>query len=174
MRKLFLLSSLVLCFTAQVLAQGSKKISGKVVDQKTKQGLGGVTVNAGKVNALSDANGNYSINVTDQKTINFSIVGYEKTSKSIGNLTTLNVELVAVANELEEVVITGYTRENKSKFAGAATTISGKTVNDVPVGSFDQALQGRVPGLLANSGSGQPGSSAQVTIRGIKSIPCIH
>lgn len=170
MRKLFLLSSLVLCFAAQVLAQGSKKISGKVIDQKTKQGLGGVTVNAGKVNTLSDANGNYSINITDQKTINFSIVGYAKQSKSIGSSTTLNVELVAIANELEEVVITGYTRENKSKFAGAATTISGKTVNDVPVGSFDQALQGRVPGLLANSGSGQPGSSAQVTIRGVKSI----
>jgi TonB-linked SusC/RagA family outer membrane protein len=71
---------------------------------------------------------------------------------------------------LEEVVITGYARESKAKFAGAVTTISGKTVNDVPVGSFDQAFQGRVPGMLVNSGSGQPGSSAQVTIRGIKSI----
>ena len=56
MRKVVLLSSLVFCFALQVLAQGSKKISGKIVDQKTKQGLGGVTVNAGKVNALSDAN----------------------------------------------------------------------------------------------------------------------
>jgi TonB-linked SusC/RagA family outer membrane protein len=170
MRKVVLLSSLVFCFALQVLAQGSKKISGKVVDQKTKQGLGGVTVNAGKVNALSDANGNYQINVTDQKSVSFSIVGYDKQSKSIGTATTINVELVAATAVLEEVVITGYTRENKSKFAGAVTTISGKTVNDVPVGSFDQAFQGRVPGMLVNSGSGQPGSSAQVTIRGIKSI----
>ena len=170
MRKVVLLSSLVFCFALQVLAQGSKKISGKIVDQKTKQGLGGVTVNAGKVNALSDANGNYQINVTDQKSVNFSIVGYEKLSRTIGTTSTINVELVASTAVLEEVVITGYTRENKSKFAGAVTTISGKTVNDVPVGSFDQAFQGRVPGMLVNSGSGQPGSSAQVTIRGIKSI----
>ena len=170
MRKVVLLSSLVFCFALQVLAQGSKKISGKIVDQKTKQGLGGVTVNAGKVNALSDANGNYQISVTDQKSINYSIVGYDKVSKVIGNATTINVEMASVEAQLEEVVITGYTRENKSKFAGAVTTISGKTVNDVPVGSFDQAFQGRVPGMLVNSGSGQPGSSATVTIRGIKSI----
>ena len=170
MRKVVLLSSLVFCFALQVLAQGSKKISGKIVDQKTKQGLGGVTVNAGKVNALSDANGNYQINVTDQKSVSFSIVGYDKLSRTIGAATTINVELVSVEAVLEEVVITGYARESKSKFAGAVTTISGKTVNDVPVGSFDQAFQGRVPGMLVNSGSGQPGSSAQVTIRGIKSI----
>jgi TonB-linked SusC/RagA family outer membrane protein len=170
MRKVVLLSSLVFCFALQVLAQGSKKISGKIVDQKTKQGLGGVTVNAGKVNALSDANGNYQINVTDQKSLSFSIVGYEKLSRTIGTATTINVELAPVEAVLEEVVITGYARESKAKFAGAVTTISGKTVNDVPVGSFDQAFQGRVPGMLVNSGSGQPGSSAQVTIRGIKSI----
>ena len=170
MRKVVLLSSLVFCFALQVLAQGSKKISGKIVDQKTKQGLGGVTVNAGKVNALSDANGNYQINVTDQKSLSFSIVGYEKLSRTIGAATSINVELASVEAVLEEVVITGYARESKSKFAGAVTTISGKTVNDVPVGSFDQAFQGRVPGMLVNSGSGQPGSSAQVTIRGIKSI----
>jgi TonB-linked SusC/RagA family outer membrane protein len=170
MRKVVLLSSLVFCFALQVLAQGSKKISGKIVDQKTKQGLGGVTVNAGKVNALSDANGNYQINVTDQKSVSFSIVGYEKLTRTIGAATTINVELASVEAVLEEVVITGYARESKSKFAGAVTTISGKTVNDVPVGSFDQAFQGRVPGMLVNSGSGQPGSSAVVTIRGIKSI----
>jgi|688.fasta_scaffold10129_8 TonB-linked SusC/RagA family outer membrane protein len=170
MRKVVLLSSLVFCFALQVLAQGSKKISGKIVDQKTKQGLGGVTVNAGKVNALSDANGNYQINVTDQKSLSFSIIGYAKLSRTIGAATTINVELASVTAELEEVVITGYARESKSKFAGAVTTISGKTVNDVPVGSFDQAFQGRVPGMLVNSGSGQPGSSAVITIRGIKSL----
>ena len=170
MRKVVLLSSLVFCFALQVLAQGSKKISGKIVDQKTKQGLGGVTVNAGKVNALSDANGNYQINITDQKSVNFSIIGYAKLVRTIGTATTINVELASVEAVLEEVVITGYARESKSKFAGAVTTISGKTVNDVPVGSFDQAFQGRVPGMLVNSGSGQPGSSAVVTIRGIKSL----
>lgn len=72
--------------------------------------------------------------------------------------------------QLEEVIITGYGTEKKSQFSGAATTISAKTIEDVPVGTLTQALQGRAPGLLANSGSGQPGTNATITIRGVKSI----
>jgi TonB-linked SusC/RagA family outer membrane protein len=169
MRKLVVLSSLLFCFTLSLFAQPSKTIVGKIVDQKTSQGLAGVTINAGKTKFLSDANGNYKITTT-AKIITFSYVGYDNYAATIGSSTTLNVSLVLDTKLLEEVVITGYASERKNKFAGAATTISGKTVNDVPVGSFDQALQGRVPGMLVNSGSGQPGSSATITIRGIQSI----
>ena len=48
--------------------------------------------------------------------------------------------------------------------------VSGKFIETVPVGSFDQALQGRAPGLLVNSSSGQPGTSPTLTIRGIQSV----
>jgi TonB-linked SusC/RagA family outer membrane protein len=82
----------------------------------------------------------------------------------------MTVSLKAFDKSLEGVVVTGYTRERKSQFAGAATVIGSKAVETVPVGSFDQALQGRAPGVLVNSGSGQPGSSAQITIRGVQSI----
>jgi len=169
MRKLVVLSSLLFCFTVSLFAQESRTIAGKVVDQKTNTGLGGVTINAGTAKTLSDANGNYKI-TTKAKTIVFSYVGYENFTATVGKGNTINVSLVLDTKLLEEVVITGYSRERKTQFAGAATTISGKTVNDVPVGSFDQALQGRVPGMLVNSGSGQPGASANVTIRGIQSI----
>jgi TonB-dependent SusC/RagA subfamily outer membrane receptor len=169
MRKLVVLSSLLFCFTASLFAQESRTIAGKVVDQKTNTGLGGVTINAGTAKTLSDANGNYKI-TTKAKTIVFSYVGYENFTATVGKGNTINVALVLDTKLLDEVVITGYSRERKTQFAGAATTISGKTVNDVPVGSFDQALQGRVPGMLVNSGSGQPGASANVTIRGIQSI----
>lgn len=169
MRKLVLLSSLLFCFATQLLAQGTVTVSGKIVDQKTNQGLGGVTINAGKAKTMSDANGNYKI-ATATKTIVFSYVGYDNYTATVGKQTTINVSLVPDAKLLEEVIITGYSRERKTQFAGAATTISGRTVNDVPVGSFDQALQGRVPGMLVNSGSGQPGASASITIRGVQSI----
>ena len=169
MRKLLLFSSLLFCFVTQLLAQGTVTVSGKLVDQKTNQGLGGVTINAGKAKSMSDANGNYKI-ATASKTIVFSYVGYDNYTATVGKQTTINVSLVPDTKLLDDVIITGYSRERKTQFAGAATTISGKTVNDVPVGSFDQALQGRVPGMLVNSGSGQPGASANITIRGIQSI----
>ena len=169
MRKLVVLTSLFICFTASLFAQDSRMISGRVVDQKTNSGLGGVTINAGSSKALSDANGNYKI-TTKAKSIVFSYVGYENFTAIVGKGNTINVTLILDTKLLEEVVITGYSRERKTQFAGAATTISGKTVNDVPMGSFDQALQGRVPGMLVNSGSGRPGASATITIRGIQSI----
>jgi TonB-dependent SusC/RagA subfamily outer membrane receptor len=71
---------------------------------------------------------------------------------------------------LTEVVVTGYTREKKSTFAGAASNISAKVMENQPVGAFDQALQGRAAGVQVQSASGQPGASANVTIRGISSI----
>jgi len=169
MRKLVVLTSLLICYTASLFAQDSRMISGRIVDQKTNTGLGGVTINAGSAKALSDANGNYKI-TTKAKSIVFSYVGYENFTATVGKGNTINVTLVLDTKLLEEVVITGYSRERKTQFAGAATTISGKTVNDVPMGSFDQALQGRVPGMLVNSGSGRPGASATITIRGIQSI----
>jgi len=169
MRKLVVLTSLLICYTASLFAQDSRMISGRVVDQKTNTGLGGVTINSGTVKTISDANGNFKL-TTKAKSIVFSYVGYENFTAIVGKGNTINVTLILDTKLLEEVVITGYSRERKTQFAGAATTISGKTVNDVPMGSFDQALQGRVPGMLVNSGSGRPGASATITIRGIQSI----
>ena len=140
MRKLVVLTFLLICYTASLYAQDTRMISGRVVDQKTNTGLGGVTINAGSAKSLSDANGNYKI-TTKAKTIVFSYVGYENFTATVGKGNTINISLVIDTKLLEEVVITGYSRERKTQFAGAATTISGKTVNDVPMGSFDQALQ---------------------------------
>jgi TonB-linked SusC/RagA family outer membrane protein len=78
--------------------------------------------------------------------------------------------LSAVAKEIEEVVITSYTNIKKSKFAGAATVVAKDKINLIPNASIDQILQGRAPGLLVTSGSGQPGTAARVQIRGQSSI----
>lgn len=91
-------------------------------------------------------------------------------SKTIGSSSTLNVVLVADQKLLSEVIVTGYTTIKKSEFTGAASVLTSAAVENKPVGSFTQLLQGKAPGLLANSGSGQPGSNATITIRGIKSI----
>ena len=170
MKKSFLITSIsLLCLTTLLYGQTSRNISGKVTDLLTKQPLNGVTIVSGKSKALSDAAGNYKIS-TSATTIMFSYVGYRNVTISVGQGNVINASLTQENNLLDDIVITGYAREKKSQFSGAATTIGGKTVNDVPTGSFDQALQGRVPGMLVNSGSGQPGASANIVIRGIQSI----
>jgi TonB-linked SusC/RagA family outer membrane protein len=90
--------------------------------------------------------------------------------EAIGERTVINVSLASDVTQLSEIVVTetGYTKDKR--YPGAATTISGNVLARTPVASLDQSLQGRVAGVLVNSGSGQPGSSATVRIRGIQSI----
>lgn len=154
---------------AQVWAQ-NQTVTGKVTDQKTGQPLVGVTVSSGSTNALTDGAGTYRISVAAAaKTITFMFVGYDRIELPIRGA-VLNASLNPETKSLEEVVVTGYSRERKTQFAGAASVISAKAVETVPVGSFDQALQGRAPGMLVNSSSGQPGNSPTITIRGVQSI----
>lgn len=169
MRKFVTVVLCALFSIAQVSAQ-NRTITGKVTDQKTGQALVGVTVSASGTNALTDESGNYRISVgSAAKFITFMFVGYDRIELPIrGNV--LNATLSPDTKSLEEVVVTGYSRERKTQFAGAASVINAKAIETVPVGSFDQALQGRAPGMLVNSGSGQPGTSPMIRIRGVQSI----
>ena len=79
---------------------------------------------------------------------------------AIGSKSVVNAILRTLDKVISEVVVTGYTREKKREFSGAATVLGNKVVDAVPVPALDQMLQGRVAGLTANSGNGQPGASA--------------
>lgn len=163
-----------LCATMLLVVHGyaqSKTVTGKVSEEGNGQPLKGVTVKAGNTNTLTDDAGRFSISVpASTKELSFSYVGYEGKNVSITNFTTVNVSLKSKESLLDEVVVTGYSQEKRSKFSGSASVISSKAVETVPVGSFDQALQGRAPGMLVNSSSGQPGTSPNIVIRGIASI----
>lgn len=169
MRKFATIVLFALLSFAQVWAQ-NRTITGKVADQKTGQALLGVTVSVSGTKTLTDESGNYRISVgAAAKSISFTYVGYDRIELPIrGNV--VNASLNPDSKALEEVVVTGYTREKRTQFSGAANFISSKAVETVPVGSFDQALQGRAPGVLVNSGSGQPGTSPAIRIRGTQSI----
>ncbi|HVG41945.1 MAG TPA: SusC/RagA family TonB-linked outer membrane protein, partial [Chitinophagaceae bacterium] len=171
MRKILLMLLGVLALSTHLLAQ-NRTITGRILDAQNN-GIpnASVSVKGTTVGTVTGPDGGYSISVPPTaKSLVVSSVGMTEQELPIGNRTVLNATLITSDKALQEVVVTGYARERRSQFAGAASIISGRSVETVPVGSFDQALQGRAPGLLVNSGSGQPGSSAQVTIRGVQSI----
>ena len=171
MRKIVCLFLCMLLTASQLFAQ-NRTIKGVVLDEKGV-GLSGVTVSAkgSTAKTTTAADGSFSISVpANTKSLEFSYIGYSSVTESIPSSGNLSVGLKAAASDIEGVIVTGYSREKKSQFTGAATVLSSKVVETVPVGAFDQALQGRAPGLLVNSGSGQPGTSANITIRGIQSI----
>ena len=150
----------LLCFCTELLAQ--RTIAGRVQDDNSQPVVGAsVIVKGTKTGTVTDSKGNFALNISaNAKTLVVSAVGFNEQEITIGSESALSVTLKQDTRSMEQIVVTGYSREKRTQFTGAATTLSSKVVETVPVASFDQALQGRVPGLLVNSGTGQPGSVA--------------
>lgn len=162
----------MLTLMQQVFAQ-SKTVTGKVTDQSTGQALPGVSVlvKGTSVGTATDADGTFSINVpANANTLVFRFIGYQATERAIDNASTVNVSLGVDQQQLSEVVVTGYTTQNRREVTGSVSIVEAEEIAQVPLGSFDQALQGRAPGILVQAQSGQPGAAASVLIRGRGSI----
>jgi TonB-linked SusC/RagA family outer membrane protein len=169
MRKIALLL-LLIALSIFSYAQ-TKTISGKVVDEKGNPFANvSIVVKETSRGTITDMDGGFTINATANDILVISSIGTETTEIKVGDRTFIEVTLKTKDAITDEVIVTGYSRIKRSQYAGAVTTLSAKIVQEVPVGSFDQALQGRIPGVLVNSGSGQPGSSPNIVIRGVKSI----
>nr|WP_315814780.1 carboxypeptidase-like regulatory domain-containing protein [Paraflavitalea speifideiaquila] len=160
--------NLVVIFSTEKKPAPDKTIKGKVTGPDNTILVGvSVLVAGSSLGTLTNAAGEYTLDVPDNaKTLEFSLVGYQEQKININGQSTINVSLKLSAVNLNEVVVTGYTNYNRSKSVSAATTIGGDKINDVPAATFEQALQGRVPGLSISSVSGQPGTSANVVLRG--------
>lgn len=170
MRKLYFLLMSLLLFTGSLLAQ--KTVRGKITDEKGMP-LPNATVAVKGTNLATATNmeGTFSITIPPgSKTLVFSSVGMGSQEISVGNLLEVNATLKAADPTLTEVVITGYTTRRRTEFTGASTKIGGKDIEQLPLASFEQALQGQAPGVYIASGSGQPGTTARVNIRGVGSF----
>jgi TonB-linked SusC/RagA family outer membrane protein len=170
MRKMTLLLLGLMLFVAQSFAQ--RTVTGKVIDEN-RNPLPNVSVQIKGTTSgtTTNAQGAYNLSVpATAKALVFTSVNFEAVEMSLGNKAIIDVSMTSTDKALTEVVVTGYSREKKREFTGAATVLQSKNVENVPVAAIDQMFQGRIPGLVANSASGQPGASANVHIRGIASI----
>jgi TonB-dependent starch-binding outer membrane protein SusC len=123
------------------------------------------------IGATTDINGRYSIRVPDQQTILlFSFIGMETQEITVGERSVINVTLVTTMIGLDEIVVTGYSVRQRSQPTGAITRVGGEDIRQTLIQSPDQALQGRMSGVLATHTSGQPGSGLQLLVRGRGSI----
>ncbi len=171
MRKLIiaLIGCLVMVGNAAI---AQKTVTGRVTEAAGNEGLAGVTVvvKGTKFSTTTQSDGSFSISVPSENSVLvFSYIGYS--SKEIrANAGSFNVSLEANVASIEEVVVTGYRQAQKRSFVGSAGNVKGEDIAAVPIASFDQALQGRTPGLILRASSGQPGNSGSAIIRGRGSI----
>ncbi len=175
-RLLVCLSLFLFLVTGTALAQ-SGGIRGKVIDATTGESLPNANILVKELGrgASSDINGNYSImNIpAGTYTIESSFVGYKRfsTRVTVGESTvTLNINFEPALVGLDELVVTGYGVQTKREVTGAITQVKAEQIENLPIQSFDQALQGRAAGVQVTSASGQPGGAIRVRIRGYGSI----
>lgn len=173
MKKILLLSFLLVsALLHQAMAQ-VRAITGKVTDASTSQPLPGVTVlvKGTTVGTASGADGSYTINVPEgNNTLVFRFIGYRTTEKSIGNATTVDVSMPINAEQLDEVVVTALGIErNRNELAYSAQEVSGDQITRTRSSDFVNTLSGKVAGLDIRTNNTM-GGSTNVIIRGNKSI----
>jgi TonB-dependent starch-binding outer membrane protein SusC len=165
-----MLSLLMLLTIASGLVQAQGRIvSGNVKDSKG-EAIPGVNIQVkGTSNGtISGSTGDFQLSVeSDNDVLVFSFVGFEKQEIQVGSKTTIEVVLADDVSELDEIVVVGYGEQKKSVVTGAITKVSGESLNNVPNGRIETALQGRVAGVTISQNSGQPGSSSTIRVRGV-------
>lgn len=172
MKKKLLTFFLLLSCVTFVFAQ-TKVITGKVTDQKDGSPIPGVSVTVKEIPGLgvqTNVNGTYIINVpADGKTLVFRYLGYKETDAVIkGNI--VNVAIAEDSKQLSEVVVVGYGTQRRGSVTGSITSVTSKDIANIPVTSFDQALQGKAAGVNIAAGNGKPGQAININIRGISSV----
>lgn len=165
----FIVLSLLLFFCLPVLAQNIT-VSGTVTDASNAETLIGVSVvvKGTTTGAITDVDGKYSLSVPPNAVLLFTYLGYTDKEVSVKNQSVINVALSNDAYGLDEVVIVG-TSMKKSDLTGAIGSVSGKVLTEKPVTNINQALQGRVAGVLISSAA-KPTDDSSIRIRGINTI----
>jgi len=165
-----LLMQLVLCCTT-AFAQQKITVKGRVTDAATREGIPGVTiidVRANKGLGVSNPDGNFTFTIESDKSVQFRYVGYKyETAKAKA---VMNISLTMENKSLKEAVIVGYQKRTKETVSGSVAVISGKDLQDVPVGNVQELLQGKVAGLNIQNNTGAPGFRGTVSIRGVSQL----
>lgn len=170
MRKLLALLTAFLLFAGQLFAQ--KTITGKVTDDKENPiSNASVVVKGTSKGTVTKTDGTYTIIVpANSKVLIFSSVDMTPEEVSIGTKSIINVSLKSTDKTMSEIVVVGYGTQKKTENTSSIVTVSSKKVENVPLSSVDQILQGKAAGVQSVTFSGQPGANQQIRIRGVGSF----
>lgn len=152
------------------VSQQTIKIKGVVVDATTGEPVIGANVLVkGSMNGTStDLDGKFDLEAPAGATISVSYIGYLPVEmKATSNMT---IKIKEDTQNLEEVVVVGYTVQKKESLTGAMQVVSGDKLLDATTPSVENLLSGKAPGVYVMSGGGQPGASGKVVIRGKSTV----
>ena len=169
--RLFLASFVLLCTAVLHAATANDiQVTGTVVSEGDPLPGVSVLIKGTHNGTVTDIDGHYSIKAPSDGILVFSFIGLKSQEQKINGRTVINVDLQTDSEVLDEVMVVAYATAKKYSFTGAASTVKGDEIARMQTSNVSRALEGTVPGLQASAASGQPGTDAEIRIRGIGSI----
>ena len=163
-----LLMSSALCAVCTMANAQQVNVSGVIKDATGETVIGAsVMVKGTKTGTVTDLDGRFHVECTPGATLVISYIGYQ--TQEVKAADGMNVVLQEAANDLNEVVVTGYTTQRKADLTGAISVVSVDDIAKQNENNPIKALQGRVPGMNI-SADGSPSGTATVRIRGIGTL----
>jgi TonB-linked SusC/RagA family outer membrane protein len=171
-----LLITLLFTFcSVAAMAQG-RTITGDISDETTKESLAGVavTVKGTTQGTISDADGNFSLEVKQDAPVvlTVSYMGFESADINVGTQSSVSVKMKPAtgANALSDVVVVGYGTQKERNVTGAISKLNADNFDERPVNRLEQALVGQIAGVQVKQTSGAPGRPFSIQIRGAGSL----
>lgn len=142
-------------------------VTGIITDENSEPMPGiNILVKGTTIGSATDSQGKFAIEVPgDESVLVISFIGYQTIETTVGARTSFAFQMNPDVQTLTELVVTGYTTENRRDVTGAVSTVKTEELVAVPSGNIEQQLQGRVPGVTVIT-NGQPGTTSVVRIRG--------
>ncbi|MBR3074822.1 MAG: TonB-dependent receptor plug domain-containing protein [Bacteroidales bacterium] len=173
MKKHLLITILCLALGSLVVsAQNRVKVSGTVLDKDGAAVIGAGVVESGTMNGTTtDIDGKFTLQVASSSSVlEFTCIGYESLSETVGNRSVINVVLNDDNKLLDEVVVIGYGTVKKKDLTGSIANVDGGKLASIQGVGLSQALQGSMPGVQVTRTSGLPGAGATIRVRGVTTI----
>ena len=170
-KKLFSLALCLLVSIGAAFAQTSK-VTGVVTDNNGEPVVSAAVYLKGStsVYAMTDAVGEFSINVPADGTLSVSCLGFVSMDVPVNGRAYITVQLLSDSEVLDDVIVVAYGAVRREANTGSVTSVKNEQLAEVPATSVDKMLAGKMAGVSITSGSGQPGSSSTIRVRGISSI----
>ncbi|MHA4740428.1 SusC/RagA family TonB-linked outer membrane protein [Dyadobacter sp. MSC1_007] len=166
----FCVAALIL-FSCIVTQAQRRQVSGTVKNE-TGGAMPGVTIllKGTTMGVTTDTDGKFAIQAMPEDVLKISFIGYLSEQIPVGNKTQFDITIQPDIATLSEVVVIGYGESKRKDVTGSISSVSGVELRKTNPVTIDQALQGKVAGMVVQQVSGQPGGGVSVQIRGISSF----
>ena len=162
---------MILLLNVSLFAQDSYTLTGLVSDSGNEPLIGVTVLKAGTSDGTAtDVDGNYQMEVKRGDVIQFSYTGYTTQSITIADQRQVNITLLENTEMLDEVVVVGYGSRKRSHNTGAIAQIEGGDIAAIQANRVDDALAGKLSGVLIQNQDGAPGADPKIQIRAASSI----